>query len=831
MKKISLKKGHVKQIIPESLKVVVLGPLNKNGYYMEKELSFHCVEFYDETKEEAFEYLRKNLVGKKIQFDDFRLKGRTAADIFLGKELISYKLATMGLVRAVHVGEKTSKYYADLVEGNKIAQKDMAGFFKEELNVKGKGKKRKQKFWKFEKLLDQKIEGYIDVFNYEMDFQFFCPLVGRIIKNISYLGIKIPIIGKAHAIKLKNFLLKHGYQRDSIFLLKRIEGDEKGWVVDDDITNDESVLRKLLLNGWVRLDNDATVVLSPIEFLGYKQLQDEAMNKKKGIWKNYKGNTDKTIAIGNRDFEGIIQEVLSGDRFMVKNKLTKEVLKLSLTSIRAPNCGNLSNPSTAQPWALQARELMRKSYIGKKVQVRLDAIKQFTLNDKEITIKSATMKLGDDFVGVNLLEKGLAEFKTPRTDDIASSGIKHFADAFGLAKENRVGIHSNKKPGVNKYWDMSVAENRKKIKGDIMMQGLENRERGVVEYVFSGSRFKIRSDKNKIFFTISLNSVKTLSDKNMENHEKWMEKAKNFAKSSLNQRDIEFKIDHIDKKGITHGSIFLNGKNFCIPVLKKGLGYLETYRTNDYINKYKDAEEYARTNKKGIWGDKVSFGKNENDASKLESKNVVVSELYSMEEIYLQEKSSKLKEVEALIKSNRKTLTPLKEPISKNTVALGQFDNLLYRVKILQKKKTGYSVMFLDYGNRDTLELSKLKCCPEKLKKISPLALLSNLDYITIPNLDQLAGQKAFDFFDKTVGQSILYAEYTRSSYGISYCLLYKKKGDKIEESLNYLMLKNGLALLDQNGEKAEDKLWIDVAEVGLNKNPDLISIMNNQDY
>ena len=827
MPKTSLKKGHVKLIKPESLKVVVLGPKNKNGYHFEKELSFHCAEFYDETKEEAFEFLRKNLVGKKIQFDDFKLKGRTAADIFLDKELISFKLASMGLVRAVHIGDKTTKYYADLVEGSKLAQKNMLGIHKEV----EKGKKRKQKFWKFEKLLDQKLEGYIDTFNYEMDFQFFCPLVGRVIKNIRFLGIKIPIIGKEHAIKLKNFLSKHGHQRDCIFILKRIEGDEKGWVVDDDITNDESVLRKLLLNGWVRLDNDASVVLSPIEFLGYKQLQDEAMNKKKGIWKNYKGNTDKTISIGARDFEGVIQEVLSGDRFMVKNKTTKEVLKLNLTSIRAPNCNNLSDPSTAAPWALKAREFMRKRYIGKTVQVRLDAIKQFELNDKEITINSVTMKLGDDILGVKLLENGLAEFKTPRTDEVASSGIKNFADAFELGKEKKVGLHSNKKPGVNKYWDMSVAENRKKIKGDIMMQGLENRERGVVEYVFSGSRFKIRSDKNKIFFTLSLNSVKTLSDKNMENHEKWNEKAKLFAKSNLYQRDIEFKIDQIDKKGITHGTIFLNGKNFCIPVLKKGYGYLETYRTNDYINKYRDAENYARENKKGIWGDKVSFGKKESSSKTLESKNVTISELYSMEEIYLQEKSSKLKQIENMIKENRKTLKNLKEPISKGTIALGEYENLLYRVKILQKKKTGYEVIFIDYGNRDVVELTKLKVCPEKIKKINPLSVLSNLDYLIIPKIDQLSGQKSFDYFDNLVGSSVLYAEYTRSSYGIGYCLLYKNKGDKIEDSINFLMLKNGMALLDPNGEKAEDKLWMDAYETGLNKNPDLISILNNQDY
>lgn len=47
----------------ETLVVTVLGPKNEKGYYREKKLDLHCISFYDETKEQAFERMRELLVG------------------------------------------------------------------------------------------------------------------------------------------------------------------------------------------------------------------------------------------------------------------------------------------------------------------------------------------------------------------------------------------------------------------------------------------------------------------------------------------------------------------------------------------------------------------------------------------------------------------------------------------------------------------------------------------------------------------------------------------------------------------------------------------------
>lgn len=67
-----------------------------------------------------------------------------------------------------------------------------------------------------------------------------------------------------------------------------------------------------------------------------------------------------------------------------------------------------------------------------------------------------------------------------------------------------------------------------------MLSEYKGYEEGVIDYVFSGSKYKIRFDKPKIYFMFTLNSIKTLNkNSNLEGHEKWVEKSTNFAKSNL----------------------------------------------------------------------------------------------------------------------------------------------------------------------------------------------------------------------------------------------------------------------------------------------------------
>lgn len=221
-----LKTGIVKKIDRDSLAVIVLGPKNEKGFYREKTLHLHCVSCPDEMKDLAFSRIRELLIGKKIQFDDYRIsKGKTAADIFLDKKLVTFTLAEEGLVTVQTSTEKPSKFLTDLSEAQARAKKKEVGFY----GVLPKRRKRKLK--NLEAFEGKVVEGLIEEFNYELDFQFINKDVG-LIKRFKYAGIKIPIVSKEHAGKLKNFLSKHGCQREARFLVKEVINDEEALVFD-----------------------------------------------------------------------------------------------------------------------------------------------------------------------------------------------------------------------------------------------------------------------------------------------------------------------------------------------------------------------------------------------------------------------------------------------------------------------------------------------------------------------------------------------------------------------------------------------------------------------
>jgi hypothetical protein len=47
------------------------------------------------------------------------------------------------------------------------------------------------------------------------------------------------------------------------------------------------------------------------------------MSKKKRIWENYEGPTTQTVVIKEPEFEAIMNEVISGDFYVVKSLATK----------------------------------------------------------------------------------------------------------------------------------------------------------------------------------------------------------------------------------------------------------------------------------------------------------------------------------------------------------------------------------------------------------------------------------------------------------------------------------------------------------------------------
>lgn len=83
-------------------------------------------------------------------------------------------------------------------------------------------------------------------------------------------------------------------------------------------------------------------------------------------------------------------------------------------------------------------------------------------------------------------------------------------------------------------------------------------------------------------------------------------------------------------------------------------------------------------------------------------------------------------------------------------------------------------------------------------------------------------GEDAFDYFDEWAGDKVLRLVETRTTKDGRYCELYHEDEQDETKSINYLLVKEGFALLDYNGGKSYDGSWNEAANEGIDKNPDL---------
>lgn len=175
------------------------------------------------------------------------------------------------------------------------------------------------------------------------------------------------------------------------------------------------------------------------------------------------------------------------------------------------------------------------------------------------------------------------------------------------------------------------------------------------------------------------------------------------------------------------------------------------------------------------------------------------------------------------IEKNKNKLEDIQGPVQKNQVYLGKYKDDFYRCKMTQAKNENlYEVEFIDFGNKDFVKANNLKKCPQSISEIKPQAFHAKLDHIKIPPFSHHIGEDAYDFFENWAGESSLRMVETRVNKSGVLCELYLEEEKEDEKSINYLLVKNGLALLDDDGAKGNSDVWREAADAGIDKNPEV---------
>jgi staphylococcal nuclease domain-containing protein 1 len=190
------------------------------------------------------------------------------------------------------------------------------------------------------------------------------------------------------------------------------------------------------------------------------------------------------------------------------------------------------------PWGFESRECLRKSAIGKEVRVEPEYKVQIPSKDGKpemnLDFASVILTKNSKNVCIESLEKGFLRLNLGRDDENAGPYVEDLIAAESKAKTAKKGIHSAKEAPIHQFTDLISNIQRAKAFENMMMKRHEKTLKGMVEYCFSGMKFKIRVDSESSSIAFGLNGIRTLSgDKNQPQHHEFYIKALDYAKEKL----------------------------------------------------------------------------------------------------------------------------------------------------------------------------------------------------------------------------------------------------------------------------------------------------------
>ena len=110
----------------------------------------------------------------------------------------------------------------------------------------------------------------------------------------------------------------------------------------------------------------------------------------------------------------------------------------------------------------------------------------------------------------------------------------------------------------------------------MIMKRQDKKFAAVVEYCFSGMKFKVRLEHEGRAIALYLVGIKTMSsDKNQPIFDEYANDALHIAKDTLFQRDVTVELYQADKRGNFFGSLTMSNKqDFATKLLEEGLAQI-----------------------------------------------------------------------------------------------------------------------------------------------------------------------------------------------------------------------------------------------------------------
>jgi len=503
----------------------------------------------------------------------------------------------------------------------------------------------------------------------------------------------------------------------------------------------------------------------------YRAAEKSAKERKARLWRNYTAPTN-TLSAKDREFTGKVVEIINGDALMVK--AGKAFKKIHLASIRPPREDKEEGAGRTRqkgfrplydiPFMYEAREFLRKKLIGHNVQVTIDyvqAARPAVGAEPDYPEKTCcTVVIGGVNVAEALVSKGLATVVRYSADnDQRSSKYDDLLQAEDKALKTLKGLHDKKNAPKHKVNDMTG--NLVKCKTFFPSLQRSGKMQGMVEFVASGSRFRVYIPRETCILTFLLGgincskSTRTMPSGEVVKGDSFGDECLLHVKEMVMQREVDIEVESMDKAGNFIGYMWVDGTNLSVHLTQEGYASMHfTADRSPYGNMIKNAEDSAKSAKTRMWanytGEEEQISRDEEEAKSLNEERkvtyqkVMVTEVSDEGKVYAcsEKDGPGLEQLMDNIREEFTTSPPLAGAYQprRNDICAAKFeDDQWYRAKVEKVTGSDVAVLYIDYGNRAIVPKTKVASLPSSFTAQAAYAKPYSIALVTLPQDEELA--------------------------------------------------------------------------------------------
>lgn len=341
------------------------------------------------------------------------------------------------------------------------------------------------------------------------------------------------------------------------------------------------------------------------------------------------------------------------------------------------------------------------------------------------------------------------------------------------AQKQEKGMWSPKPPTTKNYQDYSESLQKAKIQSSVLQR--QKKIPAIVDFVKGGSRFTVLIPRENAKLTLVLSGIRApRSARNAtEKAEPLGQEAHDFANRRCMQRDVEIDVEATDKTGGFIGTLYINRENFAKLLVEEGLAKVHPYSAeqSDHATELFAAEGNAKAAKKGLWHDynpsledgvedlhlngsgTKTNGTNDAPPStppKKDYRDVLVTHVdpasahLKLQEIGPTTSAALTSLMSAFANHHRSPPSSEKSllgPPKAGDLVAARFseDGEWYRARVRRNDREAKKadVLFVDYGNSETLAWSELRPMTQpqfSLRKLKAQAIDAALSFLQFPS-------------------------------------------------------------------------------------------------